>query len=330
MARRLAEVAKHVGVSQATVSRVLNGKPGISDATRAAVLSALDVLGYERPAKLRGERARLIGLFLPEMQNPIFPAFAEEIAGALAKRGFSPVLCPRTADAVSEADYLALLLDQEVSGIILTSGDYQRTTANHEHYALLRDRSMPTVLINAAVAGLDLPQVSTDEDHAVEQAYGHLAALGHDRIGIVVGPSDHVPSARKLAAYRRLRAGAPDHVAHAGFSMEEGHAAAHGLLASGVTGLVCGSDALALGAVRAARRLGLQVPRDVSVIGFDDSTLMTYTDPPLTTVRQPVTAMGQAAVALLLRQIDGEQLAGDELLFEPELVVRGTTGAAPA
>src|ERR1700753_851026 len=94
--RRLAEVAKKVGVSEATVSRVLNGKPGVSDATRAAVLTALDVLGYERPTQLRGERARLVGMVMPELQNPIFPAFAEVVGGALAQQGFTPVLCTQT------------------------------------------------------------------------------------------------------------------------------------------------------------------------------------------------------------------------------------------
>lgn len=328
VARRLAEVAKHVGVSQATVSRVLNDKPGISDATRAAVLTALDVLGYERPAKLRGDRARLVGLILPEMQNPIFPALAEVIAGALAKRGLSPVLCPRTVDGVSEADYLGILLDQHVSGVILASGLYQHTTARHDHYALIRDRSLPAVLINGSVAGLGFPRVSTDDDHAVDQAYRHLAALGHERIGIIAGPTDHVPSARRLAAYRALHKG-PGLVAHAGFTMEEGHAAALPLLTAGATGLICGNDAIALGAIRAARRRGMAVPADVSIIGYDDSGLMTHTDPPLTTVRQPIQAMGQAAVTLLIGQLDGEQISDDELLFEPELVVRSTTGPAP-
>src|SRR6266545_2012361 len=94
--RRLAEVAQKVGLSEATVSRVLNGKAGVSEATREAVLSALDVLGYERPTQLRGVRARLIGLVLPELQNPIFPALAEVVGGALAQRGLTPVLCTRT------------------------------------------------------------------------------------------------------------------------------------------------------------------------------------------------------------------------------------------
>ena len=101
MTRRLADVASKVGVSEATVSRVLNGKPGVSETTRQAVLTALDVLGYERPTKLRGERARLVGLVLPELQNPIFPAFAEVVGGALAQQGFTPVLCTQTAGGVT-------------------------------------------------------------------------------------------------------------------------------------------------------------------------------------------------------------------------------------
>src|SRR5258708_34695667 len=113
--RRLADVAKKVGVSEATVSRVLNGKAGVSGSTREAVLTALDVLGYERPTQLRGERARLIGLVLPELQNPIFPALAEVIGGGLAQRGFTPVLCARTARRLSEADHLLMLLDPHAS-----------------------------------------------------------------------------------------------------------------------------------------------------------------------------------------------------------------------
>ena len=205
MNRRLADVAQHVGVSQATVSRVLNDKPGISQATRDAVLTALDVLGYERPNKLRGERARLVGIVLPEMTNPVFPALAEAMAGALAKRGFSPVLCTRTVDGVAETDYVTILLEQQVSGVLFGGGLYQEADADHSHYAALRQRSLPTVLVNAAVDGLGFPQVCTDDGHGVDMAYGHLAALGHDRIGLLLGPADHVPSARKLAAYLAAR-----------------------------------------------------------------------------------------------------------------------------
>jgi LacI family repressor for deo operon, udp, cdd, tsx, nupC, and nupG len=337
--RRLAEVAKYVGVSEATVSRVLNGKPGISDATRAAVLTALDVLGYERPTKLRGERARLVGLVLPELQNPIFPAFAEVVAGALAKRGLTPVLCTRTADGVSEADYVDMLLDQHVSGVIFAGGNYAQAAADHDHYRRLLDRGLPVVLVNAAIHDLGFPTVATDDAHAVEQAYVHLSSLGHERIGLVLGPSDHVPSSRKLTAFQAnhaLAGGAADEARPGAlverniFSMEGGHAAGSRLIKRGVTGIICASDVLALGAMRAARRLGMTVPDDISVVGYDDSVFMTCTDPPLTTIRQPIEAMGQAVVALLVSEIAGNAVPADELLFEPELVVRGSTGAAPS
>ncbi|MBV1851538.1 LacI family DNA-binding transcriptional regulator [Catellatospora tritici] len=338
MTRRLAEVAKYVGVSTATVSRVLNGRPGISEATRTAVLTALDVLGYERPTKLRGERARLVGLVLPELQNPIFPAFAEVVAGALAKRGFTPVLCTRTADGVAESDYVDMLLEQQVSGVIFAGGNYAQADAEHEHYRRLLDRGLPAILVNAGIEDLGFPRVSADDAVAVEQAYNHLASLGHERIGLILGPPDHVPSSRKHSAFLTRLAvdGAPagidpeDLIERTIFSMEGGHAAAARLIGRGVTGLVCASDVLALGAVRGVRRLGLGVPGDVSIVGYDDSSVMACTDPPLTTVRQPIEAMGQAAVALLISEIAGNTVPADELLFETELVVRGSTGSGAA
>ncbi|MER5433548.1 LacI family DNA-binding transcriptional regulator [Streptomyces sp. NPDC002588] len=330
MARRLAEVAKKVGVSEATVSRVLNGKSGVSEATRQAVLSALDVLGYERPTQLRGERARLVGLVLPELQNPIFPAFAEVIGGSLAQLGLTPVLCTQTKGGVSEADYVALLLQQQVSGVVFAGGLYAQADAPHDHYRLLADRNIPVVLVNAAIEHLGLPGVSCDDTVAVEQAWRHLTSLGHERIGLVLGPGDHVPSARKLAAAQALAGPLPEeHVARAMFSVEGGHAAAARLIDRGVTGFVCASDPIALGVVRAARRKGLDVPSEISVVGYDDSALMNCTEPPLTTVRQPIEAMGRAAVELLAAQIAGRAVAADELLFEPELVVRGSTAQAP-
>ncbi|MGY1577541.1 LacI family DNA-binding transcriptional regulator [Streptomyces sp. MN13] len=327
MTRRLAQVAKKVGVSEATVSRVLNGKPGVSEATRQSVLTALDVLGYERPTQLRGERARLVGLVLPELQNPIFPAFAEVIGGALAQQGLTPVLCTQTKGGVSEADYVELLLQQQVSGVVFAGGLYAQADAPHDHYELLAQRRIPVVLINAAVEGLDFPCVACDDAVAVEQSWRHLVSLGHERIGLVLGPADHIPSGRRLRAARAAAGGslADEFVERSMFSLEGGQAAASRLLDRGVTGIVCASDPLALGAVRAARRRGLRVPEDVSVVGYDDSAFMTCTEPPLTTVRQPIEAMGRAAVELLNAQIQGSDVPHNELLFEPELVVRGST-----
>ncbi|GAA1543605.1 LacI family DNA-binding transcriptional regulator [Actinomadura kijaniata] len=330
MTRRLAEVAQKVGVSEATVSRVLNGRPGVSEATRAAVLTALDVLGYERPTQLRGERARLVGLVLPELGNPIFPALAEVVGGALAQRGFTPVLCTVTPGGLSEADYVEMLLQQQASGVVFAGGQYAEADAPHDHYRRLLEVRLPVVLVNAGSEELDFPRVSTDDAVAAEQAFGHLASLGHERIGLVLGPEDHVPSRRKLEAARAAAARAgldlPDAwVRRSLFSLEGGQAVTASLLRDGVTGIVCGSDPLALGVVRAVRRHGMSVPEDVSVVGFDDSAFMNCVNPPLTTVRQPIEAIGRAAVTLLTGQVTGGAVAAEELLYEPELVVRAST-----
>jgi DNA-binding LacI/PurR family transcriptional regulator len=329
--RRLAEVAQKVGVSEATVSRVLNGRPGVAESTRAAVLTALDVMGYERPTKLRGERARLVGLVLPELQNPIFPALAEIMANGLAQQGFTPVLCTHTAGGVSEAEYVDLLLQQQVSGVVFAGGLYAQADASHEHYRRLVERNLPTVLINAAIEHLGLPQVSCDDAVAVQQALTHLFSLGHEHVGLLLGPPDHVPSQRKLEAYQaefaRLgRDCRPEFVSNGMFSLESGQAATPRLLQAGVTAILAASDLLALGAIRAVRRQGGSVPDDVSVVGYDDSGLMQCVDPPLTTIRQPIESMGRAVVELLVKRIHGGQVAAQELLYTPELVVRGSTG----
>src|SRR6476659_3186190 len=247
MSNRLSDVARKVGVSEATVSRVLNGKPGVSDSTRQAVLSALDVLGYERPTQLRGERARLVGLVLPELQNPIFPAFGEVIGGALAQLGLTPVLCTQTKNGVSESDYVELLLQQQVSGVVFAGGLYAQEDAPHGHYARLAERGLPTVLVNASIEGLGFPRVSCDDAVAVEQAMAHLLSLCHTSIGILAGPVDHIPSRRKIGAAQAVAKKASismgaDRIAHAWYSIEAAQAGAARLIDAGVTGIVCASD----------------------------------------------------------------------------------------
>src|SRR5215210_5588333 len=127
MRARLADIAAQAGVSEATVSRVLNGRPGVAEGTRQSVLTALDVLGYERPVRLRQHTAGLVGLILPELDNPIFPAFAQAIETQLAHHGYTPVLCTQTP-GVHEDDYTQLLLERGVAGIIFVSGLHSDTT----------------------------------------------------------------------------------------------------------------------------------------------------------------------------------------------------------
>jgi LacI family repressor for deo operon, udp, cdd, tsx, nupC, and nupG len=251
--------------------------------------------------------------------------------GALVQRGFTPALCARTIGGVSEIEYVEMLLEHQVSGVIFGGGDYALADAEHEHYHRLRDLNLPVVLVNAGVSDLGHPRVSADDAVAVEQAVGHLVSLGHTRIGALLGPEGHQPSRRKLDALvaAAALAGVDHSVARSSFSMEGARAAASTLVGGGVTAIVCASDVLALGAIRAVRRLGRRVPDDVSVVGYDDSALMNCTEPPLTTVRQPIEAMGRMVIELLMRQMSSEGAIGDEVFFAPELVVRASTAPAP-
>jgi LacI family repressor for deo operon, udp, cdd, tsx, nupC, and nupG len=330
---RLADIAEQAGVSEATVSRVLNDRPGVSATTRDAVITALDVLGYERPIRLRSGPG-LVGLIVPELENPIFPAYAQVMETLLAQHGFTPVLCTQTPGGVDEDEYVELLLDRGVAGIIFVSGLHADATANHERYRDLTERGLPIVFVNGHAPQIDAPFLSDDDAYAMDLAVRHLASMGHRRIGLAVGPERFVPVIRKTAGFTKaMRTHVPDQdptelIVHTLFSVEGGQAAAHHLLGRQVTAMVCGSDLMALGAIRTLRQRGLRVPDDVSVIGYDDSPLMAFTDPPLTTVRQSVGPMATAAVQALVDEINGTRAPRDEFLFRPELIVRASTGPA--
>nr|WNW37068.1 substrate-binding domain-containing protein [Streptomyces sp. Li-HN-5-13] len=226
---------------------------------------------------------------------------------------------------------------RRVAGIVFVSGLHADTTADHDRYAKLTGRQVPFVLINGYSEKIAAPFISPDDRAAMWMAVQHLVELGHETIGLAVGQKRYVPVLRKIegftAAVQQLTGRTPEQaeelVHHTLFSVEGGHAAAQALLDKGCTAIVCGSDMMALGAIRAVRQRGLTVPQDVSVVGFDDSPLIAFTEPPLTTVRQPVEAMATAAVDALLEEVGGNPTQRSEFMFQPELVMRGSTGAGP-
>jgi DNA-binding LacI/PurR family transcriptional regulator len=326
----LNDVALHAGVSAATASRVLAGKDGVSSRARAAVLEAAEALGYNRA---RGPARRLVGLLLPELENPVFATFAQRLATMIAKGGDLPIVCSQNVDGVVEDEWLEMLVEREIAGLIAVSGLHADTLADTARYRRLRERGVALVLVNGFVKGLDAVFVSDDDRAAMHLAVAHLAELGHDRIGLAVGPDRYTPVLRKMAGYRDALAAAGDHeplIEHGPFTIEGGRAATLHLLDAGVTAVVCASDLMALGAIDAARSRGLRVPEDLSVVGYDDSPTMAFTAPPLTTVRQPVLAMCKAAVRALHDELALRPLPRREYVFRPELLVRGSTGAAPS
>ncbi len=331
---RLADLAAYAGVSEATVSRVLNDKPGVAASTRQAVLTALDVLGYERPSKLRRSSAGLVGLVLPELTNPVFPMFAQVIETQLAGAGYTPVLCTQTPGGVHEDEYVQMLLARGVSGIVFVSGFHADTRAPIDRYVELRRRGLPIALVNGYRDGIDATFISHDDVATMRLAVRHLRDLGHTRIGFATGPGRYVPVQRRIAGFTEAMQGVrgvdlDSMVATTLFTIEGGAAAARQLVEAGATAIVAASDVMALGVLRAATGLGLRVPEDLSVIGGDDVPFMSFIDPPLTTVRMDVNGMAEAAVAAVLEEIAGERVEHREYLFEPELILRRSTAAAP-
>lgn len=328
---KLQDVAALAGVSEATVSRVINGKSGVAERTRTKVLAVLAELGYS-PAALQPARAGSIGLIVPELNNPIFPKFVQAIEARLLSSGYVCVLCCATRVGATEDDYVDSLLGRGVAGVIVVSGRHADTQGDHSVYARLQQQGTPLVIVNGAIERSGIAAVSTDDRAAAVSAYEHLQALGHERIGFVTGPSIYVPVQRKLAGFRAAaeRAGVrpvevEERIAESMFTLEGGAAGTRRLLDAGVTGIVAASDMMALGAIGAARDRGLAVPDDVSVIGYDDTDLMRFTDPPLTTIRQPVGPIAEHVATEMLAQIGGAAPETAEALFPGELIARSST-----
>ncbi len=331
---RWRQVAELAGVSEATVSRVMNGRAGVTDRTKEIVLRAVDQLGATLPPPSRRLRAGLVGIVVPELDNPVFPAIAQRVETRLAAAGYTSVIGSATM-IVDEQELLWALAERGVDGIVVVSGRHANTGSDHATYVELLRQGTAMVFVNGYAPDVPAPFVSCDDRRAAALAVSHLVALGHRRIGFVSGPARYVVVQRKRDGFVSAVAAAgadpgPELVIDSVFTIEGGHSAAVSLIERGATAVVTGSDLLALGTVLCAREHGLAVPGQWSAVGFDDSLLMAHTDPPLTTVRQPLGTITEHACRLLLDQLHGQPATNREFLVRPELVVRGSTAAPTA
>jgi LacI family transcriptional regulator, repressor for deo operon, udp, cdd, tsx, nupC, and nupG len=334
MGATLADIAAHAGVSEATVSRVLNERPGVVPEKRRAVLTALDVLGYERPPRLRSRTGRPVGVLLPELGNPIFPAFAQAFAPNFARRGFTPLIGTQSEGGLHEDEIVDMFVEAGVSGILFVAGGHSDGAQTTDRYRRLRELGLPLGFVNGYRSGIDAPFFSIDDMAGMSLAVRHLVAMGHRRIGLASGPEALVQTQRSAEGFARAvhealgeRAEAP--IVHSLLSDDGGVSAARALLDAGCTAIACASDLLAIGVLAEARRQGRSVPSDLSVVGFDDSILARSSWPPLTTIRQPVATMGVAIADAFVGEMNGVPASRTEYLFQPELVMRESTGPAP-
>lgn len=335
MAKRLADIAKKAGVSQATISRVINDKPGVSDDTREAVFKTMASMGVSR-GTLQKPDSRLVAIIAPDLSNPIFPKFITMLGTLLAHNRLLPVLCNYTSGGATEESYLSMLQNQPISGAIMLAGSFDTSESDHDIYRVFTDRSIPAVFLNPSGHDIDGLYVETDDHLAMTTVLQHLTDLGHTSIGLLLGDRGHYPTQVKHeAALEFFRDHGIGHdeamTAWTTYGIGSGSIAARQLLEDGATAIVCASDQLALGAIKAAKSLDLRIPQDVSIVGYDDSIFMSIIDPALTTVRQPVDPMSRAMVRGLCSMMEDRTLPSrrDVLTYEPELIVRQSTGPAP-
>src|SRR5712691_7462573 len=256
----LRDVAQEAGVSVATASRVVSGLDNVRSETRERVERAMRELLYVPPG--RRPATGVIGLLVPDLANPIFPALAQTIEKHATESGFASILCSTRAAAFREVDYVHMLLDREVDGMIFISCEMTNMSGEHDHYARLVEEGARMVFVNGALNNLRVPSVGVDEVHAGECATQHLLELGHRSIGYAAGPSFYLPTQQKAEGRERaLRAAGidPDQlVAHTDFSVEGGRAALRKLLTHSPppSGVICSNDLMAIGVLQEAFAAG--------------------------------------------------------------------------
>ncbi|MEV8436691.1 LacI family DNA-binding transcriptional regulator [Actinosynnema sp. NPDC051121] len=326
------DVARATGLSIATVSRVLNGQANVAEHTRELVLQAVAGLGGEPPRTRGAKPAGPICVRCPYLLTDYFGLIVSSVAETLTRHGRQVVLSAGVS-AQREPVLPGLVGRSDVGGAILIL-----PPEPVEELVRLRDRRFPFVVVDPRVElPRDVASVSAAHFAGARRLMAHLVELGHRRIGIIGGPGDWLVSDGRLAGYAAALSDvgvlpSAELLRHVDEPTEEnGYLVARDLLglADRPTALAAFNDKMAVGALRAAREQGLDVPGDVSIAGFDDLDLSRATRPELTTVRQPLQEMGRMAVTLLMRLLDRHESEALHVELATELVVRASTGPAP-
>ncbi len=322
------QVAKRAGVSPTTVSHVINKTRFVSADLTVRVETAMEELGYRPNAlarSLRRGETRTLGLILPDSANPFFAEVGRAIEMEAFLAGYSVVLCNTEDDAEKEQLYTDVLSKKQVDGIIFASTGEQSDSVQN----LLR-QNVPLVLIDRLLPGVEADVVLVDNRLGGELAAQRIAQMGHTSLACITGPSHLTPSAERVTGFLKTleSLGTPTEnvrLERGDFHPESGYQAGLRLLQSHrerPTAVFCGNDMMAIGLYRAADELGLRVPDDLTVIGFDDIELSCYLVPSLATIKQPKAEIGRAAVAMLLDRIRDHTLPPRRQVFEPRLVAR--------
>lgn len=330
----ISDVARIAGVSTTTVSHVINKTRYVSEELVERVNRAVDELNYQPSNLARSLRTRssgTIGIVIPDITNPFFAEVVRGIEDYCFKEGYSAFLCNSDGMPEKEYHYLNLLREKSVDGLVLvSSGDDQ------DSQEWLSKNDSPCVVIDRDVKIEGADAVLVDNRLGGYYAASHLVNLGHRSIGCITGPSQLTPSWQRRQGYTEALTDnglevREDLIVTGDFRSGSGHAGVIQLMAAEKkpTAIFACNDIMAIGAIAAARELGLDVPGDISIVGFDDIALASLIVPQLTTVAQPKRLLGKTGAKLLLKKIRHETGQGKNVVLKPELIVRQSTAVAP-
>nr|PZN10300.1 MAG: LacI family transcriptional regulator [Caldicoprobacter oshimai] len=321
------DVAKRAGVSPSTVSRALSGKVPVDKETRERVMEAVRALNYKPNILAKGlkeGRTNTVGLIVPNICNPVFPAVARGVEDVAREHGFTVILCNTDEDIEAEKDYVEKLQKRWVDGFIFATAREES-----QHIFELKEKGFPVVLV---VRHMDqaVDAVVIDNYKSSFEAVKYLINTGHRRICIINGDTSLTLYKERFEGYRHALQAAglpimPELVLDVAGRDDNGYGAVTAMLKKGILpdAVFATSDPRAIGAIRAIKDCGLSVPGDISVVGFDDLDISAFLDPPLTTVSQPLYEMGARAARRLIDMINGEKSGQPKVeLVEANLVIR--------
>ncbi len=329
------DVAREAGVSVGTASQALRGSPVVRETTRRRVLAVAARLRYQPSALARGlvtRRTHTVGLLISDIANPFFIRAVRAVEDVAQENGYNVILCNTDEAPAKETQYLRVLMEKRVDGIILAT-----TAASRRAVREIQWQRIPLVLFDRELAGVATHVVKVDGVLGGRLATEHLLGLGHRRIAIIHGPRDRSTGIERLEGYlAALQAAAihadPALIREGNFKQDSGRELTRQLLelSPPPTALFCTNNLMTVGALQTLRERGVRIPADLSLIGYDDMEWWTLTDPPLTTVGQPVYDLGREAMRMLLSQIGKEKARRPQrIVLKPELILRESCGPPP-
>jgi DNA-binding LacI/PurR family transcriptional regulator len=331
----MADVAREARVSVATVSRLLNNQDTVSPETAQRVFAAIEKLSYEPnllARNLRKNESRVILILSPNVTNPYYAHILSGIGDAAAELGYSALIFNTGDERAREIEGLEMLEKRRADGAILMSSDVNCD------WLLTYANRFPLVQCSEYGPEVDIPHVSIDNYQATQESMEYLLELGHRRIAMISSENDYISTALRMQGYRDtltqhhmmvhqdyIRCASHD------YSFKSGKSKAKELMALDPhpTAIFCISDTLALGAITAIKELGLRVPEDVTVIGFDDVEHTTMFHPYITTVAQPCYELGRRSAQLLYAQMSQAKEMSRQLILEHRLIVRESSAPPP-